>query len=88
MRQKQSESMKGKFCPFKPITCQEGYCNDCQIYQDFQGYQRTMGRKPVKELCSRCKKELAEWDDLCQMCWEAHCSEEWWQLNVWQGGII
>jgi len=25
------ESRKGKECLFKPITCQEGYCNDCQI---------------------------------------------------------
>ena len=37
-------------------------------------------------ICSKCGKEKAEWDDLCQMCWEAHCSEEWWRLNVWQNG--
>ena len=33
--------------------------------------------------CAKCDEE-AEWDDLCQMCWEAYCSEEWWRLNVWQ----
>ena len=42
-------------------------------------------------ICTRCGKELAEWhfgdDHYCQMCWEAHCSEEWWRLNVWQNGV-
>lgn len=33
----------------------------------------------------KCGKE-AEWDDMCQECWEAYCSEEWWRLNVWQNG--
>jgi len=40
----QSESMKGLNCPFKPITCQEGWCNDCQIYLDYLGHLKTMGR--------------------------------------------
>lgn len=35
---------KGEACWIKPITCQEGYCNDCQIYLDYQGHERTMGR--------------------------------------------
>ncbi len=35
---------KGTDCPCKPILCQEGYCQDCQIYADYQGHQRTMGR--------------------------------------------
>jgi len=26
------QSMKSKPCPYKPITCSEGYCQDCQIY--------------------------------------------------------
>ena len=62
MKQKQSESMKGKLCPFKPILCQEGWCNDCQIYLDYKGHQRTMGRDSVvvgrkdfdDEVCLRC----------------------------------
>jgi len=29
-------SMKGKTCPYKPILCQEGFCQDCQIYLDRQ----------------------------------------------------
>ena len=33
-------------------------------------------------ICSKCGKEEAEWDDLCQMCWEAYCSDEWWRLNA------
>ena len=53
---------KGTDCPYKPITCQEGYCQDCQIYLDYQGHQRTMGRNSVvvgrkdanNEVCLRC----------------------------------
>lgn len=26
------QSMKGKPCPYKSIICQEGYCQDCQIF--------------------------------------------------------
>ncbi len=26
------ESMKGQRCPYKPIICQEGHCQDCLIY--------------------------------------------------------
>lgn len=40
----QTESRKGQQCDIKPILCQEGFCQDCQIYLDFQGHQRTMGR--------------------------------------------
>ncbi len=39
-----SLSRKGTDCPYKPITCSEGFCRDCQIFQDYQGHQRTMGR--------------------------------------------
>jgi len=27
---------KGRWCPFKPIFCQEGYCHKCQIYHEWQ----------------------------------------------------
>ena len=27
---------KGLACPFKPITCQEGFCKECQVYFDRQ----------------------------------------------------
>ncbi len=27
----QTESLKGKPCPVKPITCQEGWCNECEL---------------------------------------------------------
>lgn len=26
------KSRKGKPCPYKPMTCQEGYCDQCEIY--------------------------------------------------------
>ena len=28
------ENHKGQPCWIKPITCQEGYCSECQIYLD------------------------------------------------------
>jgi len=31
-----SGNNKGLQCPFKPILCQEGYCDQCQIYLDWQ----------------------------------------------------
>ena len=31
-----SGNNKGLPCPFKPTLCQEGYCNECQIYPDWQ----------------------------------------------------
>ncbi len=36
-------------------------------------------------LCSKCGKEKREWDGLCQMCWEAYCSAEWWRT---EGGLL
>jgi len=30
-----SGNNKGLMCPFKPILCQEGYCNECQIHLDW-----------------------------------------------------
>ena len=29
------ENHKGKICPYKKILCQEGYCNNCQIFLDW-----------------------------------------------------
>jgi len=53
------ETMKGKPCPYKPILCQEGYCQDCQIYLDYQGYLQTMGRpKGIPELLNEADKEI------------------------------
>ncbi len=26
------QSKKGQKCPYKDIICQEGYCQDCEIY--------------------------------------------------------
>jgi len=34
-------SMKGKPCPYKQILCQEGYCQDCQVYLDKAKDHRT-----------------------------------------------
>ena len=42
-------------------------------------------------ICSICGRELASWHfgdvHYCQLCWEAHCCEEWWRLTVWQNGV-
>lgn len=35
---------KGTDCIIQPITCQEGLCSGCQVYKDWVGHQRTMGR--------------------------------------------
>lgn len=35
---------KGTDCPYKPILCQEGFCQECQIYKDYLGHLKTMGR--------------------------------------------
>uniref|UniRef100_A0A6H2A241 Uncharacterized protein n=1 Tax=viral metagenome TaxID=1070528 RepID=A0A6H2A241_9ZZZZ len=29
-------------------------------------------------ICTKCNKEEAEWDNLCQDCWESWTSELWW----------
>jgi len=34
---------KGQPCPFKPITCQEGYCTECNIYLSFFFEERENG---------------------------------------------
>ena len=39
-----SNNNKGLWCPFKAVFCQEGYCQDCQVYLDYQGHQITLGR--------------------------------------------
>ena len=37
-------------------------------------------------MCARCKQEPHDgWPDgrggqLCQMCWEAQCSDSWWRM--------
>ena len=30
----QTESLKGRPCPNRPITCQEGWCNECELGDD------------------------------------------------------
>ena len=40
-----TSSQKGKDCPYKSIICQEGFCQDCQIYIDFH----EKGREPDNE---------------------------------------
>lgn len=52
----QVESRKGLTCPFKPILCQEGYCQDCQIYLDYQqGNSKIVGLwNKNHEICGDC----------------------------------
>ena len=42
----QTESMKGRRCPHKEgvVICQEGWCNECQIYLDYFENVRAEGR--------------------------------------------
>jgi hypothetical protein len=42
--------------------------------------------------CERCEKPSDGWPgegkdaELCQMCWEAYCSEMWWEY--WRAGSV
>ena len=38
---------KGQGCPYKATTCQEGYCQDCQIFLDRMGKQDKGKKKEV-----------------------------------------
>lgn len=35
-------------------------------------------------ICQHCTEgEPAEWlDEYCQVCWESHCSAQWWALGA------
>ena len=44
-----SNNSKGLWCPFKAVFCQEGYCQNCQVYLDYQGHQITM-RKTASQV--------------------------------------
>ena len=38
--------------------------------------------------CARCGEPSDGWPandggELCQMCWEAECSESWWRMVEW-----
>ncbi len=46
---------KGQDCPFKPITCQEGFCDNCQIYQE-----RTTGREATPDWLAEWEKEQSD----------------------------
>lgn len=51
-------SKKGLPCHIKPILCQEGYCQDCQIYLDSQG--RTVHGSITPEWLREYEKEQAD----------------------------
>jgi len=48
-----SGNNKGLWCPFKPIFCQEGYCEECQVYLDW-----LQERGEVAVICAWCGKEM------------------------------
>ena len=29
-------NMKGEFCPYNGRFCQEGYCDDCMVYLEYE----------------------------------------------------
>lgn len=47
-------------CPFKPTVCQNAYCEECQIYLDWQ----ELGEMLV--ICALCSKEIAKQSGLGQ----------------------
>ena len=66
---------KGMCCPFRPIICQNGYCEECQIYLDWQ----KLGE--ILVVCALCSKEMARKSGLgqpgisrgmCPECWEKY----------------
>ncbi len=42
--------------------------------------------------CKKCTQEIPanelDWDGLCQMCWEAYCSDEYWDWYNRTKGIF
>jgi hypothetical protein len=69
---------KGLNCPFKPGICQDGFCEDCQVYLD---WQKRGERLIACVLCGReISRESAEGEShvrlaLCPECWEIYWSE-------------
>ncbi len=68
-----SGNNKGLRCPFKTGICQNGYCEECQIYLDWQ----KLGEMLV--ICALCSKEIAKQSGLgqsgvsrgmCPECWQ------------------
>lgn len=51
-----ADNNKGLRCPFKPILCQEGYCEGCQIYLDWQKLGELL------RICSWCGKVMGKKD--------------------------
>jgi len=50
-----SGNNKGLVCPFKPtgcIVCEEGYCQECQVYVDWQK------QGEIVVVCAWCGKEI------------------------------
>lgn len=50
------ESKKGQGCPYKSITCQEGYCQDCQAYLNFRNRRAYSDYKDEKPLRAKLKQ--------------------------------
>jgi len=69
---------KGLVCPFKSVTCQNGYCEECQIYLDWQ----KLGE--ILVAYAWCGKEIVRKPGLgqsgvshgiCPECWQKHFAE-------------
>ena len=65
---------KGLRCPFKVGICQNGYCEDCQIYLDWQE------RGEMLVICALCGKEIAKHSGLGQSGVSRGMCPECWQL--------
>jgi len=55
-----SGNNKGLNCPFQPIICQSGYCEECQIFLDWQELEEML------VVCALCGKEMAKQSGLGQ----------------------
>ncbi len=68
-----TESMKGQACPYKFLLCQEGFCNDCQIYLDFKEHK--VEKAVICPICGRRLKRMFRGTESIQTFCE-YCEQE------------
>jgi len=76
-----SEENKGLSCPFKSTICQNGYCEECQIYSDW----RELGEELI--ICALCVKATSIKPSQNQPVSYAICPECWQKFFTHKGAI-
>jgi len=76
-----SGNNKGLRCPFRAISCQNGYCEECQIYTDWQ----KLGE--ILVVCALCSNEITRKSGglgqsavslgICPECWQGYVAKRW-----------